>query len=281
MKYIGAHVSAAGGVQNAPLNAQKIGAHAFALFTKNQRQWKAKPLKEEEIAGFKKNLRQAGIAPRHVLPHDSYLINLGNPEAEKRKKALGAFIQEAQRAEQLEIPLLNFHPGSHLGRMNEEECLQLIAEGMNAALAETGYIRLVIENTAGQGSAVGYSFEHLARLIELSRDPDRVGICIDTCHAFAAGYDFRTGETFEQTTDALSRTVGFGKLMGVHLNDAKSEFDSRVDRHKPLGEGNLGLEAFRLLMNDSRFDEIPLILETPEPERWAEEIAMLRRFQQQ
>ena len=281
MKYIGAHVSAAGGVQNAPLNAQKIGANAFALFTKNQRQWKAKPLKEEEIAGFKKNLREAGIAPRHVLPHDSYLINLGNPEAEKREKALGAFIQEAQRAEQLEIPLLNFHPGSHLGRMSEEECLQLIAEGMNAALAETDYIRLVIENTAGQGSAVGYSFEHLARLIELSLDPDRVGICIDTCHAFAAGYDFRTGETFEHTTDALSRTVGFDKLMGVHLNDAKSEFSSRVDRHKPLGDGNLGLEAFRLLMNDPRFDEIPLILETPEPERWADEITMLRRLQEQ
>jgi deoxyribonuclease-4 len=279
MKYIGAHVSAAGGVQNAPLNARKIGANAFALFTKNQRQWKTKPLGEEEIRQFKANLAEAGINREHVLPHDSYLINLGSPEKQKRERAVAAFIVEAQRAEQLDIPLLNFHPGSHLQKISEEECLQLIAEGMNAALAETDFIRLVVENTAGQGSAVGYSFEHLARLIELSDRPERVGVCIDTCHAFAAGYDMRNEEAYTRTTGEFARIVGFDKLMGVHLNDAKSEFASRVDRHRPLGEGHLGREAFRLMMRDERFDDIPLILETPEPERWPQEIELLRGMQ--
>jgi deoxyribonuclease-4 len=256
----------------------KIGANAFALFTKNQRQWKSKPLKEEEIAGFKENLKEAGISPEHVLPHDSYLINLGNPEKAKREKALSAFIQEARRAEQIGVPLLNFHPGSHLNAMTEEECLELIAGGMNTALKETDFVRLVAEITAGQGSAVGYSFEHLARLIELSDAPERVGVCIDTCHAFAAGYDFRSEEAYGRTMEAFERIVGFDRLMGVHLNDAKSEFASRVDRHKPLGEGNLGLDAFRFLMRDPRLDGIPLILETPEPERWPQEIELLRQF---
>jgi deoxyribonuclease-4 len=276
MKYVGAHVSAAGGVQNAPLNAKKIGANAFALFTKNQRQWKVRPLTDGQITGFKENLRKAGIAPRHVLPHDSYLINLGNPEREKREKALRAFIIEARRAEQLEVPLLNFHPGSHLGQMSDEECLQRIARGMNAALAETEFITLVAEITAGQGSTVGFSFEHLARLIELSATPERVGVCIDTCHAFAAGYDLRSAGAFAGTMERFERIVGREKLAGVHLNDAKSPLASRVDRHASLGEGELGLEAFRSIMQDPRFDDIPLILETPEPSRWPEEIALLR-----
>ncbi|MFP4491681.1 MAG: deoxyribonuclease IV [Spirochaetaceae bacterium] len=275
MKYIGAHVSASGGVQNAPLNAREIGAKALALFTKNQRQWKAKPLSRESVSAFKENLATAGISPKHVLPHDSYLINLGNPEEEKRRKSLDAFIDEVHRAEQLEIPLLNFHPGSHLKKISEKECISRISEGMNSALEESETVSLVIENTAGQGSNVGYSFEHLAELISLSTSPERVGVCIDTCHAFAAGYDFRTEEAYGKTMESFDRVVGFDKLMGIHLNDVKSQLGSRVDRHHSLGEGNLGTESFRLLMSDPRLNDIPIILETIDPAKWAEEIRWL------
>ncbi|MFO7849375.1 MAG: deoxyribonuclease IV [Spirochaetia bacterium] len=275
MKYIGAHVSASGGVENAPLNALDIGAKALALFLKNQRQWKAKPLSPESVSGFKRNLEKAGIAPNHVLPHDSYLINLGNPEEEKRRKSLDAFIDEVYRAEQLKIPLLNFHPGSHLRKMSEKECLARISEGMNTALEESDTVSLVVENTAGQGSNVGYSFEHLAELISLSKYPERVGVCIDTCHAFAAGYDLRSKEAYGKTMGDFERIIGIDKLMGIHLNDAKSELGSRVDRHHSLGEGTLGTEAFRLLMNDPRLDDIPIILETIDPSKWAEEIRWL------
>ncbi|MGC9312943.1 MAG: deoxyribonuclease IV [Sediminispirochaetaceae bacterium] len=276
MKYIGAHVSAAGGVENAPQNAARIGANAFALFTKNQRQWNAKPLSGDSIEAFKRNLQAAGIDPSHVLPHDSYLINLGNPDREKREKSLQAFIDETRRAEQLGLQLLNFHPGSHLGRISEEDCLSLIAEGMNTALTETDSVRLVIETTSGQGSNLGYRFEHLADLIERSKDPERVGVCIDTCHIFAAGYDIRSEKAYTTTMDEFERIVGFDKLMGVHLNDAKSELGSRVDRHNILREGNIGETGFRLLMQDPRFDDIPIVLETPDPDRWPEEIEWLR-----
>jgi deoxyribonuclease-4 len=276
MKYIGAHVSAAGGVENAPLNAARIGANAFALFTKNQRQWNAKPLKGDSIEAFKRNLQAAGIDPRHVLPHDSYLINLGNPDREKREKSLQAFIDETRRAEQLGLQLLNFHPGSHLGRISEEDCLSLIADGMNTALAETDSVKLVIETTSGQGSNLGYRFEHLADLIERSKDPARVGVCIDTCHIFAAGYDIRSERSYRSTMNEFERIIGFDKLMGVHLNDAKSDLGSRVDRHNSLREGNIGETGFQLLMQDPRFDDIPIVLETPDPDRWPEEIEWLR-----
>ncbi|MFW6209659.1 MAG: deoxyribonuclease IV [Spirochaetota bacterium] len=279
MKYIGAHVSASGGVENAPLNAQKIGARAFALFTKNQRQWNAKPLTEKSIKAFKANLDAVGIRPEHVLPHDSYLINLGNPDKEKWQKSLNAFIDEAQRAEQLGIPLLNFHPGSHLRQISEEECIALNSEAMNTTLRNTGEVKLVVETTAGQGSNIGYSFEHLAALIDQSADPDRVGVCIDTCHIFAAGYDLRTEEAYQQTMEAFGRIVGFEKLMGVHINDAKSELGSKVDRHNSLGEGNLGTDAFKFLMNDPHLDDIPIVLETIEPEKWPEEIKWLYSLQ--
>jgi len=279
MKYIGAHVSASGGVENAPVNAMEIGASAFALFTKNQRQWKSKALTGESLSAFRENQRTAGISSDHILPHDSYLINLGNPDREKREKSLRAFIDEARRAEQLGLSLLNFHPGSHLRLISEVECLDLIADSMNLVLSETDTIKLVIETTAGQGSNVGYHFDQLARLIEKSNMPDRTGVCIDTCHIFAAGYDIRTAEAFESTMESFERTVGFGKLSGVHLNDAKSEFGSRVDRHACLGKGNIGPDAFRFIMNDSRFDEIPIILETPCPEQWADEIAWLYSLQ--
>ena len=278
MKYIGAHVSAAGGVQNAPDNAVSIGANGFALFTKNQRQWQAKPLGEDEINQFKQKLEESGISALQVLPHDSYLINLGNPDPEKRKKSLDSFVHELERVEMLGLSLLNFHPGSHLKAMSEEDCLKLIAESMNEAISRTTNAVLVIENTAGQGTNVGYRFEHLARLIELTENKSRVGVCIDTCHAFAAGYDLRTGESYTATMDEFGKVVGFEFLRGMHINDAKSAFASRVDRHESLGRGNIGWDAFRTLIRDPRTDGIPLILETINPDIWAEEITQLRAF---
>jgi len=278
MKYIGAHVSSAGGVQNAPLNAQNIGAKAFALFTRNQKQWHSKPLTEESITGFKENLITAGIKPEHVLPHDSYLINLGNPEQEKWEKSLTAFLDEAKRTEQLGLKLLNFHPGAHLKQMSEEECLDRIAEAMKITLSETEDVVLVIETTAGQGSNVGYVFQHLASLIEKTGNEARTGVCIDTCHIFAAGYDIRTEEAYGKTMDAFDSTVGFQFLRGMHINDSKSEFESRVDRHHSLGLGNLGWETFSHIMKDPRLDDIPLVLETIDPELWPEEIAELYKL---
>ncbi len=275
MKFVGAHVSAAGGVFNAPLNAKEIGARAFALFTKNQRQWKAKPLTETAIRKFKENLKAVGIKPEHVLPHDSYLINLGSPDPEKRRKSLEAFIDEVERCYQLGLKYLNFHPGSHLRKVSEEECLRIVADSINEAISRTRDVVLVIENTAGQGSNVGYRFEHIARIIELVEDKSRIGVCLDTCHLFAAGYDIRTREAYERTMEEFDRVVGFKYLRGMHLNDAKSQLGSRVDRHHSIGKGNIGLDAFRFIMNDPRLDDIPLILETIDPSIWKEEIELL------
>ena len=274
-KFVGAHVSASGGVYNAPDNASVIGAKAFALFTKNQRQWKAKPLDAETIDKFKQNLEEAGIAPQHVLPHDSYLINLGHPEEEKRQKSLDAFIDEVQRCEQLGLDRLNFHPGSHLKKLSEEACLDRIAESMNKTLEETEGVTLVIENTAGQGTNLGYKFEHLAYLIDKSIDKSRVGVCIDTCHMFTAGYDIRTREAYDKTWQEFDEIVGFEYLKGMHINDSKPDLGSRVDRHHSLGKGKIGLDAFRFIMNDPRMDNIPLVLETIDDTIWDQEIALL------
>jgi deoxyribonuclease-4 len=275
MKFVGAHVSTAGGVFNAPVNAEKIGAKAFALFTKNQRQWKSKPLSEEAVRKFKENLKRVGIKPEHVLPHDSYLINLGSPEPEKRRRSLEAFVDEIERCYQLGLKYLNFHPGSSLGRVTEEECLKLVADSVNEALSRTKDVVLVIENTAGQGSSVGYRFEHIATIIELVEDKSRIGVCLDTCHLFAAGYDIRTYRAYQRTMEEFGDVVGFEYLKGMHLNDAKSTLGSRVDRHHSIGKGNIGLDAFRFIMNDERLDGIPLILETIEPSIWKEEIELL------
>ena len=278
MKYIGAHVSASGGVENAPINAVAIGAKAFALFTKSQKRWVSPALTEKSILEFRLNLEKAGISTDMVLPHDSYLINLGNPEAEKRAKSLDAFIVEAKRARQLGLKLLNFHPGSHLGKIDPTECLDLISDGINTAIAETESVVFVIETTAGQGNNVGYKFEHLADIIENIRDKSRIGVCIDTCHIFAAGYDIRTEEAYNKTMDQFDSIVGMKYLKGFHLNDAKSEFESRVDRHDSIGKGNIGVSAFKFIIEDPRTDNMPLILETPNPEIWAEEIQLLYSF---
>lgn len=275
MKRIGAHVSTRGGVENAPLNAQEIGARAFALFTKNQRQWKAKPLTNENIEKFKQNCEDAGFPPEQILPHDSYLINLGHPEKEGLEKSRDAFLDEMQRCEQLGLLMLNFHPGSHLKKIFVDACLKRIAESINIALDKTKGVTAVIENTAGQGTNMGFKFEHLAAIIDEVEDKKRVGVCLDTCHTFAAGYDIRTRETFEATMDQFERVVGLKYLRGIHLNDSKSDLGSHVDRHHSIGKGKLGIEPFRFIMNDNRFEEIPMVLETIDSTIWAEEIKLL------
>lgn len=277
-KFVGAHVSASGGVFNAVQNALDIGAKAFALFTKNQRQWSAKPLEEETIEKFKKLLHQSGIKAKHVLPHDSYLINLGHPEEDARAKSMDAFLDEAQRCELLGLEKLNFHPGSHLGKISEDECLKRIADAMNETIARTQSVKLVIENTAGQGSNLGWRFEHLTQIIEKVEDKSRVGVCIDTCHMFSAGYDIRTKEAYEKSWDEFDKVVGFNYLMGMHINDSKAKFGSHVDRHHSLGKGEIGIDAFKFIMNDSRMDDIPLILETIDESIWKQEIEMLYSF---
>ncbi len=278
MKYIGAHVSAQGGVENAPLNAANIGATAFALFTKNQRQWVAKPLSDESIASFKEQCLKLGYTPSQILPHDSYLINLGNPVLEAREKSKAAFLEEIHRCEQLGLDRLNFHPGAHLNEISEAECIALIAESINQTLDQTSGVMAVIENTAGQGSNLGYRFEHLRDIIDQVKDKDRVGVCIDTAHAFAAGYDLVSPGGFESVFETFDRFVGMNFLKGMHLNDSKKQLGTRVDRHDTLGNGAIGLDVFSKIMRDTRFDGIPLILETPDEEQWASEIAMLKSF---
>ena len=272
MKYVGAHVSASGGVYNAPINATAIGAKAFALFTKNQRQWAAKPLESDVLDKWFAEMEKCGIEAKHILPHDSYLINLGHPEEDKRQKSLDSFIHELERCEILKHERLNFHPGSHLRKITEEECLDRIALSMNQAIDATKDVKLVIENTAGQGSNLGYKFEHLAYIIDKIEDKSRVGVCIDTCHMFTAGYDIRTKEAYDKTWGDFDKIVGREYLMGMHLNDSKPELGSRVDRHDSLGKGQIGWDAFKFIMNDSRMDDIPMVLETIDEEIWAQEI---------
>ncbi|MBP2857988.1 deoxyribonuclease IV [Dickeya oryzae] len=279
MKYVGAHVSASGGVDQTVARAHDIGATAFALFTKNQRQWQAAPLTAEVIDRFQAACARYQFTPAQILPHDSYLINLGHPDDKALCKSQAAFIDEMTRCQQLGLTLLNFHPGSHLRQIDESTCLRRIAHSINLALEATSGVTAVIENTAGQGSNLGFRFEHLAEIISQVEDKSRVGVCIDTCHAFAGGYDLRTEADCERTFAELERIVGFGYLRGMHLNDAKSEFNSRVDRHHSLGEGNIGKTVFSYIMRDSRFDGIPLILETINPDIWPQEIAWLKSQQ--
>ncbi|MBP7741820.1 MAG: deoxyribonuclease IV [Aliarcobacter sp.] len=275
MKYVGAHVSASGGVYNAPINASAIGAKAFALFVKNQRQWAAKDFDTKTLDRWFLEMEKCGIQAKHILPHDSYLINLGHPELDAREKSLNGFIHEIQRCEILKLDRLNFHPGSHLRKITEDECLDNIAFSLNQAIDATKDIKLVIENTAGQGSNLGYKFEHLAHIIDKVEDKSRIGVCIDTCHMFTAGYDIRTRETYDKTWNEFDNIVGRQYLMGMHINDSKPPLGSRVDRHDSLGLGKIGWDAFRFIMNDDRMDDIPLILETINEDIWAQEIQAL------
>ena len=275
MKYIGAHVSASGGVENAPLNAHEIGAKAFALFTRNQRQWKSSPLTSRSIDLFKERCAAYGYLPSQILPHDSYLINLGHPEAEGLTKSREAFLDEMQRCEQLGLDRLNFHPGSHLNAFPIDDCLDRIAESINEALNQTSGVTAVIENTAGQGTNLGHTFEQIAHIIDRVEDKSRVGVCIDTAHTLAAGYDIKTTEGFIDTFDKFDKISGFSYLRGMHINDSKKDLASKVDRHDSIGKGLMGLTTFKMLMNDPRFDNIPMILETPDETIWAEEISYL------
>lgn len=290
-KFVGAHTSASGGVFNAANEAKELGAKAFALFTKNQKRWDAKPLETKDIDKFKQAISDAGILPKHILPHDSYLINLGNSDEQKLIKSRMAFIDELERCEMLGLDRLNFHPGSHLVKLKaaekrdvelvakiENECLDLIAESINIALDKTQNVSAVLENTAGQGTNLGYKFEHLAYIIERIEDKSRIGVCIDTCHMFTAGYDIRTRETYDKTWSDFDNIVGSEYLMGMHINDSKPPLGSRVDRHHSLGEGEIGLDAFRFIMNDKRMDDIPLVLETIDSSIWKQEIELLYSF---
>jgi deoxyribonuclease-4 len=275
MKYVGAHVSASGGVENAPLNAKAIGAKAFALFTKNQRQWFSNPLTKASIKAFRENCEKLGYKPFQILPHDSYLINLGHPEMEPLEKSRASFLDEMQRCEQLGLDRLNFHPGSHLKTISEEECLTRIAESINIVLDKTKGVTAVIENTAGQGTNMGHKFEQLRFIIEKVDDKSRVGICIDTCHAFTSGYNIKSQEGYDETFRTFDKIIGFKYLRGMHINDSKKELSTRVDRHDNIGKGFLGEDVFRMLMNDIRLDNMPLILETPDESLWEAEIKNL------
>ena len=277
MYYIGAHVSASGGVENAPLNAHNIGATAFALFTKNQRQWFSSPLTEESIALFKSRCAEYGFTPCQILPHDSYLINLGSPDKESLEKSRNSFIEEMHRCEQLGLDRLNFHPGSHLKKISEDDCLKIIAESINIALSKTTGVTAVLENTAGQGANLGYRFEQLRTIIDLVDDKSRVGVCIDTQHAFASGYNL-LGEDFDIVWNDFDNIIGFNFLKGMHLNDSKKELASRVDRHETLRNGLLGESPFIRILTDTRFENIPLILETPDENLWKNEIDWLKNI---
>lgn len=275
MKYIGAHVSISGGVENAPINAKEIEATAFALFTKNQKRWDAKPITDSSVKKFWENMNKYGFSNKYILPHDSYLINLGNADEEKREKSISAFIDELKRCKKLNLLYLNTHPGSHLKEISEEECMDNISKSINQAIKETEDVIIVLENTSGQGSNIGYKFEHLAYIIDKVENKDRIGVCIDTCHAFTAGYDIRTKEKYEETINKFEKIIGLNYLKGIHLNDSKSEFGSRVDRHHSIGMGHIGKEFFKIFMNDKRFDNMPIILETIDSNIWKEEIKYL------
>ena len=278
MKYIGAHISASGGVENAPLNAAKIGAKAFAFFTKNQRQWSAPPYTQKNIDLFKQRCEELGYAPDNILPHDSYLINLGHPKEEGLEKSRNSFFDEMKRCEQLGLNRFNFHPGSHLNEIPVDECLSRISESINLSLEKTAGVTAVIENTAGQGTNLGHTFEQIAQIIDKVEDKSRVGVCLDTAHTLAAGYEIRTKEGFAQTFKKFDEVVGFEYLKGMHINDSKKEFNTHVDRHDSIGKGVMGMDLFSFIVNDPRFNNMPLILETPVEELWSEEIAMLYKL---
>lgn len=275
MKYVGAHVATSKGVSSAPLNAHNIGAKAFALFTRNPSRWASKPITDKDANLFKERCDEFGFSPEVILPHDSYLINLGSPEEEALAKSRLAFMDELQRCEQLGLKLLNFHPGSHLRKMEIDDCLDRIAESINVCLGESAGVKDVIENTAGQGSNLGFSFAQIARIIDGVEDKERVGVCIDSCHAFAAGYDLANREGYESMWREFDETIGLKYLSGMHINDSKKGLGSKVDRHESVGKGMIGEEFFKMMMNDPRLDNIPLILETPNDEIWPDEIAWL------
>lgn len=278
MKYVGAHVSASGGVSKAPINAHEIGAKAFALFTRNPSRWQSAPISDKEANAFKENCAKFGYTPDLILPHDSYLINLGSPDTESLEKSRQSFLDEMRRCEQLGLTMLNFHPGSHLNKISVDDCLDRIAESINITLDITSGVKAVIENTAGQGSNLGFTFEQIRRIIDGVHDKSRVGVCIDTCHALAAGYDLTTPDGYDETWRQFGEIIGWEYFSAMHVNDTKKGLGSKVDRHESLGKGMIGSELFQLIMNDPRMDSIPLILETPNVDIWPDEIRQMYSY---
>lgn len=275
---IGAHTSAAGGVHNALMEGHAIGATTIQLFTSNQKQWKGRVFTPEEINVWHSTLKSTGI--KDVMSHDSYLINLGSGDPAMLEKSRTAFKEEIARCHKLELTFLNFHPGAAT-TYPTQDCLDRIVESLlqMEGLIDQGPTRLLFECTAGQGSAVGWKFEELNYLIDRTKDKIRVGVCIDTCHAFVAGYDLRTPEAVDATLKQFDSIVGLKHLYAFHFNDSMKGLGSRVDRHAPLGDGEIGLECFRTLMLDPRTRHLPKYLETPDgPPLWKKEIALLRSF---
>lgn len=275
---LGAHTSTSGGIHRALLEGKEIGATTIQLFTTNQKQWQGRLLTPEMIESWHRTLQETELC--HIMSHDSYLINLGGPKLEILEKSRKAFYEEVERCVQLEIPYLNFHPGAALDG-DTQECLDRIVESLLLVrpLLEQGTTRLLLETTAGQGSSVGHRFEHLAYIIENLKEQIPIGVCVDTCHIFVAGYDVRTAEAWEKTLSEFDRIIGLSFLYAFHLNDSVKGLGSRVDRHQPLGEGQIGWECFRFLMTDPRTRHLPKYLETPgRTELWKKEIQQLKEF---
>jgi len=275
MYYIGPHVSIGGGVANAPKNAKALGATGFGMFVKNQRQWTAAPYAPADIEAFKRQMATDGYTTAQVMPHAGYLINLANPDEEAHAKSMTSLMDELRHCMALGLDKLNFHPGSHLRKLTPQEACARVAQSINTALAQTQGVTLVIENTAGSGGNLGAPFEELRTIIDGVDDKTRVGVCLDTMHTFAAGFDIRTRDGFLATMAHFDRTVGFSYLRGMHINDSKVALNSHVDRHESLGQGLLGIEVFRCIMTDARFENMPLVLETPNEALWEREIQQL------
>jgi deoxyribonuclease IV len=274
--HLGAHVPITGGVFNAPASGQAIGADAIQIFTRNQMQWACRPLGAEEASRFREALAKSGV--RRVLTHGSYLMNLASPNPDFLARSRACLVTEIERCHLLGIPYVVLHPGAHMGE-GEEAGLGAIARSLDDVLARTEGLDVMplLEVTAGQGSCLGYRFEHLAAIFDRMREPERAGVCLDTCHLYAAGYDLASPEGYEEALRDFARIVGMGKLKAIHLNDSKRERGSRVDRHARAGEGVMGLDTFARIVNDRRFRGLPLVVETPGPlAEWKKEIARLR-----
>ena len=275
MYFVGPHVSISGGLENAPANARAVGATGFGMFVKNQRQWRAPKPKKSDAEAFRKALAANGYTSACVLPHAGYLINLANPDDAKRDLSISSLVDELEICAAVGLSMLNLHPGSSLKLISPEAACDRVAAALNRALAATAGVAVVLENTAGTGGNLGSRFEELARIIDGVEDKTRVGVCIDTMHAFGAGFDLRTREGFEKTFDAFDRLVGMKYLRGMHLNDSMVDLASRRDRHESLGRGKIGWEPFLCIMRDSRFENRPLVLETPHPDSWPDEVRAL------
>lgn len=273
-KFVGAHMSVSGGLQLAVSRAAAMGATSFGLFLRSQRQWAAKPLTQEAANLFRDACHQHNFAPHQILPHGSYLLNCGSPDATVLEKSRATLVDELKRCEMLGLVYYNFHPGSTCGVISREACMDLIAESINQAHKETTYVISVIENMCNQGNTIGGDFHELRGIIDRVKDKSRIGVCLDTCHAFAAGYDLATQEGFEKMMSDFESIIGLSYLKAVHLNDSKGKVGSHLDRHENIGRGNIGLDGFRRIMNDPRLDHLPMILETPETD-YSVEISLL------